>query len=61
MPPRVRDGIVPVLVVGGTLNRVLISLAAFNAVQGLAVAVHHARISPLRRHGFFKPRKAAII
>ena len=46
---------------GCTLNGVIISLAAFNVVQGLAVTVHHVRISPLRRLGFFKPRKAAII
>ena len=46
---------------GCTLNGVIISLAAFNVVQGLAVTVHHIRISPLRRLGFFKPRKAAII
>lgn len=34
---------------GGTLNGVLLSLAAFNLVQGLAVTWHHVRISPLRR------------
>jgi putative MATE family efflux protein len=34
---------------GGTLNGVLISLAAFNLVQGLGVTWHHVRISPLRR------------
>eukprot|EP00956_Cyclotella_meneghiniana_P039168 scaffold166893_cov63-Cyclotella_meneghiniana.AAC.1 len=38
--------------VGNTLNGVLISLAAFNLVQGLAVLLHHARFSPLRRRGF---------
>lgn len=37
---------------GQSLNGVLISLAAFNLVQGLAVTVHHIRISPLRRRGF---------
>lgn len=37
---------------GGTLNGVLLSLAAFNLVQGLAVTLHHVRISPLRRRGF---------
>lgn len=37
---------------GQSLNGVLISLAAFNLVQGLAVTVHHVRISPLRRRGF---------
>jgi len=37
---------------GKTLNGVLISLAAFNLVQGLAVTLHHVRISPLRRRGF---------
>jgi len=34
---------------GGTLNGVLLSLAAFNLFQGLAVTWHHVRISPLRR------------
>ena len=37
---------------GKTLNGVLVSLAAFNLVQGLAVTLHHVRISPLRRRGF---------
>lgn len=37
---------------GRTLNGVLLSLAAFNLVQGLAVTLHHIRISPLRRRGF---------
>ena len=37
---------------GQTLNGVLISLAAFNLFQGLAVTLHHARVSPLRRRGF---------
>ncbi|KAL7461922.1 hypothetical protein ACHAXS_002327 [Conticribra weissflogii] len=37
---------------GGSLNGVLISLAAFNFVQGVAVTIHHVRISPLRRRGF---------
>jgi len=43
---------------GKTLNGVLISLAAFNLVQGLAVTLHHVRVSPLRRRGFklFKKR-----
>ena len=39
---------------GKTLNGVLVSLAAFNLIQGLAVTMHHVRISPLRRRGFFK-------
>jgi putative MATE family efflux protein len=43
---------------GSTLNGVLLSLAAFNLVQGLAVTLHHVRISPLRRRGFFKSRNA---
>ena len=43
---------------GSTLNGVLVSLAAFNLVQGLAVTLHHVRVSPLRRRGFFKPRNA---
>ncbi|KAL9180200.1 hypothetical protein ACHAXT_008170 [Thalassiosira profunda] len=34
---------------GKTLNGVLVSLACFNVVQGLAVLYHHVRISPLRR------------
>ena len=37
---------------GKSLNGVLISLAAFNLVQGLAVTLHHVRFSPLRRRGF---------
>eukprot|EP00579_Thalassiosira_antarctica_P016940 CAMPEP_0201936858 /NCGR_PEP_ID=MMETSP0903-20130614/38274_1 /ASSEMBLY_ACC=CAM_ASM_000552 /TAXON_ID=420261 /ORGANISM="Thalassiosira antarctica, Strain CCMP982" /LENGTH=578 /DNA_ID=CAMNT_0048477649 /DNA_START=25 /DNA_END=1761 /DNA_ORIENTATION=+ len=37
---------------GQTLNGVLISLAAFNLVQGLAVTLHHVRFSPLRRRSF---------
>jgi Na+-driven multidrug efflux pump len=37
---------------GKTLNGVLISLAAFNLVQGVAVTIHHVRVSPLRRRGF---------
>lgn len=37
---------------GRTLNGVLISLAMFNLVQGVAVTLHHVRISPLRRRGF---------
>ena len=37
---------------GKSLNGVLLSLAAFNLVQGLAVLLHHVRISPLRRRGF---------
>lgn len=37
---------------GKTLDGVLISLAMFNLVQGLAVTLHHVRISPLRRRGF---------
>jgi len=37
---------------GGSLNGVLISLAAFNFVQGVAVTIHHVRVSPLRRRGF---------
>jgi putative MATE family efflux protein len=37
---------------GKTLNGVLLSLAAFNLVQGLAVTLHHIRFSPLRRRGF---------
>ena len=37
---------------GNSLNGVLISLAAFNLVQGLAVTLHHVRFSPLRRRGF---------
>jgi len=37
---------------GKTLNGVLMSLAAFNLVQGLLVLLHHLRISPLRRRGF---------
>ncbi|KAL7441574.1 hypothetical protein ACHAXH_010007 [Discostella pseudostelligera] len=39
---------------GKTLNGVLISLAAFNLIQGVALTMHHVRISPLRRRGFFK-------
>ena len=39
---------------GKTLNGVLISLAAFNLVQGFALTLHYIRISPLRRRGFFK-------
>ena len=45
---------------GSTLNGVLVSLAAFNLVQGLAVTLHHVRVSPLRRRGFFKPRNAVV-
>jgi putative MATE family efflux protein len=41
---------------GNNLNGVMLSLAAFNLVQGLAVTLHHVRISPLRRRGFFKQR-----
>ncbi|KAL7475837.1 hypothetical protein ACHAW6_001737 [Cyclotella cf. meneghiniana] len=37
---------------GNSLNGVLLSLAAFNFVQGLAVTLHHLRVSPLRRRGF---------
>jgi Na+-driven multidrug efflux pump len=37
---------------GKSLNGVLLSLAAFNLVQGLAVTLHHVRFSPLRRRGF---------
>ena len=37
---------------GKTLNGVLVSLAAFNLVQGLAVTLHHVGISPLGRRGF---------
>jgi hypothetical protein len=29
-------------------------LAAFNLIQGVALTMHHVRISPLRRRGFFK-------
>ena len=39
---------------GKTLNGVLMSLAAFNLVQGLALTIHYVRISPLRRRGFFR-------
>jgi hypothetical protein len=45
---------------GSTLNGVLVSLAAFNLVQGLAVTLHHVRVSPLRRRGFFKSRNAVV-
>ena len=37
---------------GKTLNGILLSLAAFNLFQGLAVTLHHVRISPLRRKSF---------
>lgn len=37
---------------GQTLNGVLLSLAAFNVVQGLGVTLHHVRFSQLRRRGF---------
>jgi putative MATE family efflux protein len=39
---------------GKTLNGVLMSLAAFNLIQGIAVTIHHVRMSPLRRRGFFQ-------
>lgn len=42
---------------GQTLNGVLLSLAAFNTVQGLLTWLHHIRFSPLRRRGFRKFRK----
>ncbi|KAL3783961.1 hypothetical protein HJC23_013341 [Cyclotella cryptica] len=42
---------------GNNLNGVLISLAAFNLVQGLAVTLHHVRVSPLRRRGFLPVRQ----
>lgn len=37
---------------GKSLNGILLSLAAFNLFQGLAVTLHHVRVSPLRRKGF---------
>ncbi|KAL7458722.1 hypothetical protein ACHAWC_010358 [Mediolabrus comicus] len=37
---------------GQSLNGILLSLAAFNTFQGLAVLIHHIRLSPLRRRGF---------
>lgn len=37
---------------GKSLNGILLSLAAFNLFQGLAVTLHHVRLSPLRRRGF---------
>jgi len=42
---------------GKTLNGVLLSLAMFNLVQGVAVTLHHVRVSPLRRRGFKLFRK----
>ncbi|KAL7441578.1 hypothetical protein ACHAXH_010011 [Discostella pseudostelligera] len=45
---------------GKTLNGVLMSLAAFNLIQGLAVTMHHVRISPLRRRGFFKNATSSV-
>ena len=39
---------------GKSLNGILLSLAAFNLFQGLAVTFHHVRLSPLRRRGFFR-------
>jgi len=39
---------------GKSLNGILLSLAAFNLFQGLAVTLHHVRFSPLRRRGFGK-------
>ena len=41
---------------GKSLNGVLLSLAAFNLVQGLAVTLHHVRVSPLRRRGFMQAK-----
>ena len=43
---------------GKTLNGVLLSLAAFNLVQGLSCLTWYLRFSPLRRRGFklFKSR-----
>ena len=41
---------------GKSLNGVLLSLAAFNLVQGLAVLLHHVRFSSLRRRGFEVPK-----
>ena len=37
---------------GGGLNGILISLAAFHVLQAAGVWIHHARIGPLRRRGF---------
>ena len=37
---------------GNTLNGVLLSLAAFNVVQGLSVTCWYVRFSELRRRGF---------
>ncbi|KAL7548924.1 hypothetical protein ACHAWF_012192 [Thalassiosira exigua] len=42
---------------GKSLDGVLISLAAFNLVQGLLVTLHHVRISPLKRRGFKRPKE----
>lgn len=41
---------------GKSLNGILLSLAAFNLFQGLAVTLHHVRFSPLRRRGFREKR-----